>query len=162
MSFIELFEGMNQNKQKGMLSKQHFEKLLSNGKKIQIGDTTLWLSPTKKWMINDKETKFTQVYQMYRAAYKTKSINEVSTERMVDLKLSNQKNIQKSKYGWKYTGKYVKDLVEYLVIRFKNDLDLYESKDNETDATILKTKDNKYSFIINDFNNTINFDFIKL
>ena len=76
MNFRELFEGMNQNRQKGMLSKDHLEKYLASGEHIQIGDDTLWLDSDKKWMINTKESKFTAVYQMYRAAFKNGNITE--------------------------------------------------------------------------------------
>ena len=77
MNFREYVnEGMNQNRQKGMLSKDHLEKFLASGEHIQIGDDTLWLSSDKKWMINMDEVKFAKLYQMYRAAYKKGTINE--------------------------------------------------------------------------------------
>lgn len=74
MKLREILEGMNQNKQKGMLSKEHFEKLLSIGKNVIVGADKLWLNTHKKWMVNSEESKFTKLYQIYRAGYKNKQI----------------------------------------------------------------------------------------
>ena len=68
--FREILEGMNQKKQAGMLTKNHFEKKLQSGEHIQIGDDTLWLDSGNEWKLNMDKTSFTKLYQLYRTAYK--------------------------------------------------------------------------------------------
>lgn len=65
-----LLDGMNQNKQKGMLSKDHLDKYLVSNGKMELGDDIISLKD-KKWYINDRVVKFTQIYQLYRSAYKS-------------------------------------------------------------------------------------------
>jgi hypothetical protein len=71
MRLTKLNEGMNKNKQKGMLSKDHLEKALSNREKMIIGDDIIWMVD-HSYMLNGIKTKFTQIYQAYRKYYKTR------------------------------------------------------------------------------------------
>jgi hypothetical protein len=79
-SFRELFEGMNQRKQNGMMSKNKFEKYLDANGFMQIGSdedgTTLELRSDKKWYLDGSISTFTKLYQIYRTAFKNGEINE--------------------------------------------------------------------------------------
>lgn len=75
-TFYELFtEGMNQNKQKGMMNKDHFEKLMKKQGSYDIDGVEAEFDDGQ-WYLNGKPTKYTQVYQAYRAYYK--GMNESS------------------------------------------------------------------------------------
>ena len=77
MDFKEIFtEGMNQNSQKGMLSREHFEKKIKHGRIFIANDQELSYSGGNYYIDTDVQKRITGLYQMYRKFYKSGLVTE--------------------------------------------------------------------------------------